>query len=641
MLQNIRDRATGPVAWFIVALITVPFALWGINSYFSGGARSDVAKVGDQTITQPQFQNAYEQRFRRLQSVLGKRFDPDRINQARFRRGVLQGLINQALLTQHAMNAGYSIGDSQVLDYLTQVPAFQENGRFSPDTYRSILSRQGMTPEAFEASVRRSLMDDQLQQGIAGTAFVTPALAGRAYALIHESRRFSYALFQPSAYADKVQIGDSDVRAYYDKHKAQYQTPERVRLSYVDLSLAHLEADVQPSEAVLKKLYASEKDQRFSTPAARKARHILITPKNGDAEAAEKKIEQIRQKLENGANFAAVAKQVSDDQGSASNGGELGWITHGMMPGALEQALFSLKPGEISQPVKTSFGWHLIQLEDVRPAQVKAFDSPEVQKALKAQYRQQHAGQQFSAEAGKLDQLTFENPNSLVPAAKALGLDVKTTDWLTRDDKQGVAQYPPVVKAAFSDLVLNQRVNSRPIQVGPQHDIVVRVKEYQSSQQQSFDDVRDKVEKAARQARATDLAHKAAAAAADALRQGKSLQEVTKGGNAAVKTPGAVKRDSDKVPGPLLQAVFSMPRPQDKKVTVSTVALSDGGVAVVRLAGVDPGNASKAGKDGLAQIQQQIDRQTAAEEFAAYQMWLSRQIKIEVYQKNEPEAGRG
>lgn len=638
MLQNIRDRASGPVAWFIVALISVPFALWGINSYFGGTAQADVAKVGDQTISQRQFQTAYEQRFRQLQTMLGDQFDPDKINPAQFRRGVLQGLIEQALLTQHAVNAGYRIGDDQVLDYLMTIPAFQDNGRFSSDTYRNILQRQGMTAQSFEASVRHSLLINQLQEGISASAFATPALATRMYALAHETRQFHYALFEASAYSDQVTLSDSDIQSYYDQHKKDYQTPARVQLSYIDLSLSDLEAGVKENEAALKQLYQSEKSQRFTTPGAREARHILIAVKNDDSAAAEKKIQEIRQKLEDGADFATMARKVSDDPGSADKGGELGWITRGMMPDSFEKALFSLqKPGQISEPVRTRFGWHLVQLEAERPAKVRPFDDPAVQKTLKTQYRQQQASQHFSDASDQLDKLTFENPDSLKPAADALGLDVKTSDWITQDDSKGIAQYADVVKAAFSDQVLNQHVNSRPIKVGPQHLIVIRANKYQARQQQSLDQVRDQVEKAARQARASELADKAASGVAKALRQGQTFEEAVKdeGGKVVVKTPDPVARDSKDVPAALLQAVFTLPRPQKDKPVVESLTLPKGSVAVVRLTAVNPGAMAKDSDKQMKQMQQQLDHQLAAEEFAAYQAWLSQRIKVQVYKKNE------
>lgn len=630
MLQSIRDRASGIVLWFVVAIIVVPFAFWGISNYFEGSAQPKLATVGSVHITRAQFQNAYEQRYRRLMQVMGKQFNPDQINQQDFRRNVLEGLIQQALLSQQAIRAGYHVDNHQILAYIRQIPAFQKNGSFSFDTYKQLLARQRMTPEQFEGELRESLRVQQLQQGITQSAFVTDHEIDQVYALRHESRKVQYVVFDPAQYEKSVHIGDGDIKHYYDQHKADFKTPEQVKLAYLDLSVDQLADQVKVSDSDLRPLYKQERD-RFTAAAQRKARHILISVNKGDWAAAKKKIEGIRQKIENGASFADMAKKYSDDTGSADQGGELGWITQGTMAPPFDKALFALKPGTVSQPVKTHYGWQLIKLEGVRPERTKPFSDPSVQKALKRQYRRQQAQKEFQKLSNELDQKTFVNPNSLQPAAKALGLQIKTTDWLSHSNRQGIFQYAKVRKAAFSDTVLHQHSNSRPIDVGQNHEIVVRMSDFRPSKQLPLKTVHDAVASKVRQVKAAQEAQKQAKALVKAAdKKGGGLSAAAPQGTKVV-SPGFIERDDQKLPPQVVSSVFNMPRPQSGKGEFKSVKLAHGKVAVVALDAVRKADISKASKKERQQLRNGLERLASSSEFDAYQRALRQNIKVEVH----------
>ena len=635
MLQSIRDRASGIILWFVVAIIVVPFAFWGISNYFGTAAQPKLATVGDAHITQAQFQNAYERQYRRLMQTMGKQFNPDQIDQQAFRHRVLEGLIQQALMSQQSIRDGYQVNNQQILSYLRQIPVFQSNGKFSFDRYKQVLARQGMTPSQFESELRQSLRVQQLQQGISQSAFVTKEEVDQVYALRHEARKIQYLVFDPSQYSSKVQVSDSDIQHYYDQHKDQFKTPAQVQLSYLDLDLSKIAANVKVKPSDLHALYKQEK-KRFTVAAQRQARHILVSVSNGDWSAAKKKIESIRQKIENGASFAAMAKQYSDDTGTADQGGELGWVTQGSMAAPLDKALFSLKPGQVSQPIKTHFGWQLLKLQDVRPSHTKPFDDPAVQKSLARQYRRQQAKQKFQKLSDELDQKTFVNPDSLQPAAKALGLKIQTSDWLAKSSNKGLFQYSKVRKAAFSDTVLHQHSNSRPIDVGQDHEIVVRVNEFRPSKQLPLKVVHAAVASKVRQSKA----------AAQAKAQAKTLVEKMSkqgGGLAAeapagmqVQSPGFIQRDNGKVPAQVVHTAFSMPRPHNGNDAVKSVALGGGKVAVVSLQGVKEGDLAKAGKKERQQLKAGLERLASSSELSAYQRALRKSIGVQVHTSNLP-----
>lgn len=634
MLQSIRDRASGIVLWFVVAIIVVPFAFWGISNYFGESAQPKLATVGDAHITRAQFQNAYEQQYQRLMQMMGKQFNPDQINQQAFRRNVLQGLIQQTLMSQQSIRAGYQVDNHQILSYIRQIPAFQKNGKFSFNTYKQLLARQGMTPEQFQSELRESLRVQQLQQGITQSAFVTDQEIDQVYALRHESRKVQYAVFDPAQYVKSVQVDENEIKNYYDQHKADFKTPEQVKLAYLDLDVDQLASDVKVTESDLRPLYKQEKN-RFTAAAQRKAQHILISVNNGDWAAAKNKIESIRQKIKNGASFAEMAKKYSDDTGSADQGGELGWVTQGTMAPPFDKALFALKPGEISQPVKTRFGWQLIKLEAVRPEHTKAFNDPSVQKALTKQYQHQQAQQKFQKLSNQLDQKTFVNPDSLQPAAKALGLQIKTTNWLSRSNHKGIFQYSKVRKAAFSDTVLHQHSNSRPIDVGQNREIVIRLNDFRPSKQLPLKTVHDEVASRVRQTKAAQKAQEQAHALVKtaASAKGGNLSAAAAQGVKVVSS-GFIERDDNKLPTQIVTAAFSMSRPQNGKDAFKTVKLADGKVAVVALRAVRKADITKAGKKERQQLRNSLERLASSSELDAYQRALRHSIKVEVHTNN-------
>lgn len=636
MLQSIRDRASGVILWFVVAIIVVPFAFWGINNYFGNAAQPKLATVGSAHITRQQFERAYEREYQRLMQAMGKNFDPSTLNQQAFRRNILAGLIQRALMSQQALREGYQVSNQQVLSYIRDIPAFQVKGNFSYSRYKQLLSQQGMSPQQFEGELREALRVQQLQQGITQSAFVTPQEVDQIYALRHEQRKLQYVVFSPSQLANGIKPDAKAVKAYYEKHKAAFKTPSQVRLRYLELSVPELAKQVKVEPAKLKPLYQQEKGS-FTVPEQRKARHILLSVSKGDSAAVKKKLENIRQQIEKGASFAKMAKQYSDDTGTADQGGELGWITKGTMAAPIDKVLFALKVGQVSQPVKTAFGWQLFKLQAVRAAHTKPFDDPSVQKRLSQQYRVQQAQQEFQKLSNQLDKQTFVNPNSLKPAAKALNLPIRTTGWLAKSDDKGIFQYAKVRKAAFSDTVMQQHANSRPIQVGQNHEIVVRLDKLRASKQLPLKAVRDQVEAKLRQSKAR----------AEALARAKALMvKLSKnpsGGFAAaakglkVHAPGFIERGDSKLPGALVSAVFDMARPKKAgAATLKRVDLGGGKVAVVLLQAVKAGNPAKAKKQERQQLRASLERLASASELGAYQGGLRKSIKVVVHSGNLP-----
>ncbi|MGH8631825.1 MAG: SurA N-terminal domain-containing protein, partial [Burkholderiales bacterium] len=458
MLQQIRDRTSGIVAGFIVALLIVPFAFFGIETFNSGGGDPVVAKVGSQKIRQSQFKHAYDQRYQQFVALMGDNFDASRFDPKLFRKMVLDDMTQESMLRQFAEKSGYRANDAVVFDYLSRIPMFQKDGEFDTAAYQAALARQGLRPDRFEDQVRTSIAIDQMREGVLETAFITDADVQQAWRLARQERVASYVLFDAAKYQDQVTVTEAQLKARYEEKKSQLTSPERIRIAYLQLSLDSLPKAAAPAEDVLKTLYDAEKDARFTTPEERKASHILVNF-GADKSASKKKAQDLYAQIKAGGDFAALARAHSEDPGSKDKGGELGWQRRGQMPEKFEKVLFDLEKGQDSEPVETEFGWHLIRLDDHKPKTVRPLSHPDVRQELIALYQNREQQKRFQEMNEKLEQLAFENPASLEPVAKELGVSVQTSDWFTRAGGEGLAANEAVKQAAFSQEVVQDGEN--------------------------------------------------------------------------------------------------------------------------------------------------------------------------------------
>lgn len=630
MLQSIRDRTSGLVAGFIIALLVVPFAFWGVQSFTGGGGDPVVAKVGSEKIHESQFRRSYEQRYQQYLQLMGENFKADQFDQAKFQQSVLDDMTQESLLRQHADKAGYRANDAVLFNAIAAIPAFQADGKFNTESYRTMLARQNLTPERFEAQLRQSLEIDQMREAITDTAFMAPVERTQLMQVAGQQREVSYALLDVAHYADTVTIADDALKQKYEDTKSQYMAPERIKLAYVELSQDTLTAAAAPDQDVLKVLYDAEKASRFTTAEQRKISHILINF-GPDKSASKKKAEAIEAKLKGGADFAALAKTDSDDTGSKAKGGDLGWLKRGDMPSSFEKAEWSLGVGETSDPVETEFGWHLIHVDEVKPASAKPFTDPEVQHELTDLYQNREKQKHFEEVSDKLEQLAFENPTSLEPVAKELGLKVQTTDWFTRAGGSDLAANDGIKEAAFSPEVFKDGENSKPITVGDSKLVVIRKDQYEAPRQRTFDEVADQIRKTMRDEQGKAKAEADAKAMLASLKAGQPLAAVASSKGATVKDLGSLRRDDSTQDKALVEAAFKLPHPQDGKLSVGQLVLSDGNVAVLALSKIDPPPPEAMPKDGS-----QFNQLAAGLEYDAYRSGLADQIKVKIV--NPPKA---
>lgn len=578
MLQAIKERAQGWVAWAIVILISIPFALWGIQSYLGVGAEPVVATVDGAKITERQLDQNVQRSRMQLRERLGAAYNPDLFESAQLRGQVLDRMIRDLVLLESSYAMGLRVSDAAVRAAILAEPAFQGGGVFDKDTYERVLRLQGFTPAAYEEELRRGLLSTQLARALTESAFATAAEVTLATRLLRQQRDIAYALVPRAGFMPEADPPADDIQAFYEANPERFQSPARVKLSYILLD-ADAIAAVEVDEATLREAYEARLDE-FVEPERRAMRHILLTvPADGDAETIKARAAELKAQIDAGADFAEVAQAESEDPGSAAQGGDLGMVDRGIMDPAFEQAAFDLDVNAVSEPVRSRFGYHLIEVTAVEGGAAKPFD--DVREELARELGRGDAEAAYFELAEQLANLTYESPDSLIPAAEALDLEVRTSDWIERDGGEGLFAQPRLMTAAFSDDVLVVGNNSELIEPDPDRmqAVVLRVDEHEPASVRPLDEVRDEIVAALKAEQAATAARAEADAMVARLRAGESLDAVA--AELEIKSPGEVSRSQADVPPTVLELAFSAPRPAEDGVPSYASGAEPGGDAVI------------------------------------------------------------
>lgn len=490
MLEAIRNRAQGWLAKLILALITIPFALWGVDAYFgSGGGNEVIAEVGSSGVTRQAFTDELKEQTNRLRQAMGANFDPALIESAEFKEQVLNSMIEQEAMLQEAEAAGLQVHDAQIAAILQQLPPFQEDGKFSAERYKRVLAQRGYTPAYFEYQLRRDIALGILRQPILSGALLPAASAELITKIAGQRREISWHEIKPAAVAGKLEVTDKDIQDYYLAHKAEYMEPEAVRVEYAVLSLDELARSVKPSEKDVQDYYAANA-AKLAPPEERSASHILIAAQQGDAEARKKakaKAEGLLATLQKDPkSFAEVARRESQDPGSASEGGSLGNFGRGMMVKPFEDAVFSMKPAEM-RLVETEYGFHIIRLDGI---QAKAPSLASVRGQIEDELRKQQAQKQYAEAAESFSNIVYEQAASLKPAADALKLSIQTSDWMTRTGLPAAPlNSPKLLEAIFSADAIKSRQNIEPLEISRNTMAAARVIEHRAAREKPVSEV--------------------------------------------------------------------------------------------------------------------------------------------------------
>jgi peptidyl-prolyl cis-trans isomerase D len=513
---------------FVLALITLPFAFFGVDYYFRNTSRAgEVATVAGSVISDADFENTLRDQQQRMQRALGANYDPAIFQDPELRYALLQRLIGERVLQDKARRDRLIVTDDQVREFIREIPEFQEGGTFSQAKYEQLLAMQNppRTPAEFAQSVRQGLALAPLEEPITTANIVARSNVEHYLGLLDQQREIALASIDAAAFLKDVRIDDATVKAYYDANLTTFQVPEQVKLEYVTLTPAALGASITVDPAEVRKQY-DDNLRLYGKPEQRQAAHILIAVKPGasaeEQAAAKKKADEIAaQARKNPAQFAELAKKNSQDTGSAAQGGDLGLFARdGSMVKPFEDAVFGMKVGEIAGPVQSDFGWHVIKLTAIQPAQMQTFD--QVKGQIEQDMRRQAATRKFAEVADQMQNLVYEQADSLQPVAKTLNLTVQSTPLLSRAQVQALGQNnPKFAQAVFSADSLQSKRNTEVIEVAPNTLMAARVLEYKPAVPRPFDEVKAEIRRQLEQRAASELAQQAGKAKLALLEAGK------------------------------------------------------------------------------------------------------------------------
>lgn len=612
-----------------LALITLPFAFWGVDSYVRGvGAGTDVAVVGDSKVSQQQFQQAWRDQMDRARQQMGPSFKQEQFDTPEARLAVVNSLVDRRLLLLEAYKGRLGASNEMLVEIISNMPSLKENGQFSQARYEAAVRAQGMTTDQFENQLRQDLTMQQLVGAVGDTGIISTASAEMMLRIQSEERQVAEIRMTPEQFAGEVKLAADAAHKFYDENQALFQTPELVRAEYLVLSLEGLLSQVAVSDAEVRQWYDGHKD-RFQQAEERRASHILITASatasDADKAKAKAKAEELLKEIQkNPAKFAEVAKQNSQDPGSATNGGDLGFFGRGMMVKPFEESVYSLKDGQISGLVQSDFGFHIIKLTGVKAAKIKTLE--EVRAEIEGELKRQGAQRRYAEAAESFTNMVYEQSDTLKPASEKFKLQIQQSQMLPKSiPAQALPSLGPLgneklLAALFSEDAVKNKRNTDAIEVAPNTLVAARVLDYKPAAVRPFDSVKADIE--------TMLKAKEAAALAKSRGEAR-LAELKAGQDkvnwALVKYVSRLQ--GKQVSSAAMQAIFRAD--VQKLPAYAGVELpNNGGYALYKIMSVKPLDKIDEGKRRV--LQSEYTALVSQEDFAAYLAGLRQRYKVEI-----------
>jgi peptidyl-prolyl cis-trans isomerase D len=615
MLQDIRDNAQSTIAKVIVGLLIISLSIWGMDAIIGGfTGEPEVATVNGQDITEREFlrtvQMESQQRLMQMENPDQSLLDEDQI-----RRDVLDALIREAVLTQDAQSQGLELTDADIDSLITQMPQFQVDGQFNRDRFVATVRNLGMGVAEFRESMRKNYVVNQIRAAIVQTGVVAPENAAHLLAIQNQTRDFRVLTLDGSSVQDKVDVTEADVQAYYDENRDQFRQPEQVDAAYITLSQGALAESIEVSEDEVRAYY-EERAEEYAREE-RRAAHILVEA--GDE--GQETLATIQQRLEDGESFAVLAEEYSVDTVSAQEGGDLGFAGRGVYDEAFEDALFGLEEGEVSGPVETSFGLHLIKLEEVRRSDVPAFD--ELREDLRLELARTKASERFAEVRSQLADAAYA-ADDLASPAEELGLEIRVVEGVSRDGGAAPFDHAGLVRQLFSEDVLEGGYNTELIDVGDNVSVVARVREYHEPRQLELADVEPEIRRILERTETRDALAARVDELVAQLESGTSADELGAGEWQQFEDQG---RSVSGLSPRVVQEVFSMARPDGDSPTVGRAVTADQ-AAVIVLTGVNEGEVDQEGAE-YQQLMRFLAQLEGQREYTAYQQYLRNTAEVE------------
>lgn len=631
MLQSIREKSTSKFFYLtLLILMSGGLVFFGIGDYNFGGAQTFVAKVGDQVISEQDFQTRLDQQRSRMRAMMGESYNARMFENVEFKRQLLDQLIDEALLSQAGVEAGLSISDDKIREEIDKQEMFQVDGKFDKDRYLQLLQSNNLSAKQYDEILRKDMAVRELPSQIVATALVTNKELDAFVKLRDQARDFRYVTV-PASPVVATDIAEAEVKKYFDSHPQDFASPEQVMVEYVELNGASLASGIVADEKVLLDRY-QEQLSRFGTKEQRLTSHLLVeVASDADAEAqktAQKRAEGFAAEILAGKTFADIAMNSSDDVGSKEAGGDLGWIEQGTVEPAFEQALFALKPGEISAPVRTDQGYHLIYLREVIPAAIKSFE--EVRAQLESEFIEEQRSEKFTDLQDKLFEAAEQSSETLDLVAKAIGNSVQKSQWFSKDSGSGIAATPEIREAAFSPEVKEDGLSSEPIQLSKDRMVVLRLAEHKASAPKKYDEVKEQIRLQLARETSEKNNRQAAESMLKRLLGNESLDAIANTLGANVVEAKMVGRQGSEHDGVLVSEVFKMARPAPGTVTNGLAEIAGKNYALVQLQAVHEGDASKLDDAARTAARDQLKQELSSFEADAFRKSLRERIPVQI-----------
>ena len=593
MLQNLGDILKGRrwLALLVLIPLALLFGLWGTAGLvdLSFGTPKYGLKVNGEEIPTTQLQQAWQERQSQYQQQL--KTDIPAELRTQLQDQLFEQYIRETLMRQRAVASGFRVDDDAVMNAYRQQKAFQVDGQFSEESAKIVLAQNGLTPASYEERLRRELQVGQLERSLEIGDFLTTSELQHAFALENEQREVRYALLPVAPYAAAVKVDDARAKAWYDAHADEYLTKESVRLQYAELRLDTIAAGVSVNEADLNAWYQQNK-ARYIEPEKRRARHILIAvgdSKDAAADAAAlAKAQQVLKEVRAGGDFAALAKKYSQDPGSARQGGDLGWALRNAYVQPFADKLFAMKPGEVSEPVKTQFGYHIIRLDEVQAEHGKTLADARAQ--IEGDYRRERASDIFGDRQEQLQQkIETTSGADLAALAKEFGLTVGEVPEYTRGGGGALGVSSDLSSVVFSDTVLKDQRIGGPVALADDRLVIVKALEHHLPKPRPLAEVRADIDAAVAREEGTKAARAAAEAARKQLVAGVSFDAVARQLKVTAAPAAFVGRGDPQLPAQIRDAAFTATDVAPGKPSYQAIAMDQGGAAIVAVLSVKPG----------------------------------------------------
>ena len=637
MLQNMREKAHSWFAVLIITLVCLSFALWGIHNYVTDDSHSEAAVVNGKSIAfsevEQQYQRLKQQQLKNSSEEvsISKSVDDD------LKQAALNTTITQHVLGDAAHKEGYFIGNEQLREMLSTIPAFQIEGTFNEQRFNQVLQDINYSPETFIEDMQKALMLEQIRKGFINSSFVIPTDTQQAIRLIEQQRDISYALLSPQKFKTQIKISSKDIQNYYHQHTQQFALPEKVKLAFLSLRVENVKKKLRilPSEI---KEYYEQNMSTFSSPQRWHLLHIQISlPKKAspaEKAASMQKVQLVVKDLKNGADFSKTAAKYSDDIISAQMGGELGWFTEKNVEPSIAQAIKKFKTvGDISEPLQNTYGFSIYKLIDIEKEKIEPLNK--VSEQIEQTLLNEKTEQQFYDDREILTNVAFSHPHSLEPAASGLGLKIQTTDWLARQKKENTLfSHAAVMSAAFNPDVLINKNNSSLIEISPEEVIILRVIDYQKPVIQPYENVASQIEKFLLEQRAKKDAFDLGQKIVSELQNGSSVNDISKKYNLGFISKDHLKRADTTFDPMVMQEIFKMKFPYQKPFAYKGFSLASSDYMIVQLRKILDGNLELQPLQRQNFIKQQLEDGLGQLDYAFYVKSAIQSANIQVKNDN-------